>query len=197
MAEPTGVVWRAAERLRAGWAERDGALAVPLADPGAGGSPPASVTLDIGELAKFGIPLPSAERSMVAEEFRMIKRNLIKARTAAETGEHPPSRSIMVTSAGPGEGKTFVALNLALAFAAETDGEALLLDTDTNHTLVEDFFGHRAESGLVEVLEGRRALADVVLRTSVRTLSVLPAGRGGPLAPSSWPASGSRRCSQR
>jgi receptor protein-tyrosine kinase len=184
MAETIGFVWRAAARLRGGRAERRGALAAPPADPGAGGSPPAPMTLDIGELARFGIPLPSTQRSRVAEEFRLIKRNLIRARIAAETGEHrPPSRSIMITSAGPGDGKTFVALNLALAFAAETDGEALLLDADMNHTLVEDYFRYRPESGLVDVLEGRREFAEVVLRTSVPRLSILPAGRGGPHVP--------------
>lgn len=140
--------------------------------------------LDVGVLARCGIPVPAAQRSRTVEEFRLIKRNLLAAwsRNGAD-GDRTARRSILVASARPGEGKTFVALSLALAFAAEVDGEALLVDTDTSHPLVESYFGCSAETGLVDVLEGRRGLADTVVATSHPGLSILPAGRGGPHVP--------------
>jgi len=154
------------------------------AGAGAGVSRRGTTTLDLGQLSELGIPMPSLERSRVVEEFRLIKRNLIRAWSSDESaGDRPAGRSIMVTSARPGEGKTFVALNLALAFAAEADGEALFFDVDTNHPMLESLFGYPAESGLVDVLAGRLELSDVVLATTVPKLSIFPAGRGGSEVP--------------
>jgi protein-tyrosine kinase len=183
-AEPTGLIERAAALLRQQEAGQPGATLAQAPRPAATVSPRPAVTLDIGQLAQHGIPLPSTERSRVVEEFRIIKRNLIGVWSRGHaSGERPAGRSIMVTSARPGEGKTFVALNLALAFAAETDGEAWLVDADSNHPLLESFFGYRPEAGFVDVLDGRLELSGVVVRTSHPKLSIIPAGRGIPQAP--------------
>jgi protein-tyrosine kinase len=184
MAGPTGFIQRTASLLWPRGAGRRRALLPQPSDARAGVSLPGTKTLDLRALAGLGIPMPAMERSRVVEEFRLIKRNLIRAWSPGEAaGDRPASRSIMVTSARPGEGKTFIALNLALAFAAEADGEAWLVDADLTHPLLGSFFGDRAEAGLVDVLAGRLALSDVVLGTSVPKLSVLPAGRGGPEVP--------------
>jgi receptor protein-tyrosine kinase len=93
------------------------------------------------------------------------------------------SRLIMVTSARPGEGKTFSALNLALAFASERDVKALLVDLDTQHSTLPRILGIPRERGLVDVLAGSLELSDVLLDTNIGNLMILPAGRGGPHVP--------------
>jgi receptor protein-tyrosine kinase len=144
----------------------------------------AELTLDRGQLAGFGIAVPSAERSRTAEEFRLIKRNLMAAWPAgARPGGDHPSRVIMVTSSRPGEGKTFVALNLALAFSSEREVKAVLVDVDTHHSALKTILGLHGAAGLVEVLAGTADLGHVLVRTNIENLLVLPAGQGGPHVP--------------
>jgi capsular exopolysaccharide synthesis family protein len=182
MAERLGFIRRAMHLRRQ--AGQRGSGPVQPAAAVAAGVPPRRAPLDIGELVRHGIALPGAKRSRSVEEFRLIKRNLMRGWSTSEaSGDRPAGRSIMITGARPGEGKTFVALNLALAFAAEAGGEALLIDTDTNHPLLEGYFGRLSETGLVDVLEGRHRLFEVVLATGHPKLAILPAGRGGPHVP--------------
>ncbi len=89
----------------------------------------------------------------------------------------------MITSARPGEGKTFTALNLALAFASERSVKALLVDVDTQHSTLPKTLGITADKGIVDVLAGNRELAEVLIQTSIPNLMILPAGRGGPHVP--------------
>jgi receptor protein-tyrosine kinase len=193
MAESIGLIERAAALLR----QREGAelgAAAPLAPPrpldarAAAPEPVAPDTaeliLDRGQLASFGIAVPSAERSRTAEEFRLIKRNLTAAWPAGgRPGNEHASRTIMVTSSRPGEGKTFVALNLALAFSSERDVKALLVDVDTHHSALKTVLGLHGAKGLVEVLAGTLDLGSALIRTNIENLLVLPAGQGGPHVP--------------
>ncbi|MGH7000289.1 MAG: hypothetical protein ACREEA_02140, partial [Stellaceae bacterium] len=80
------------------------------------------VSIDRGSLARCGISVPSAQRSRVVEEFRIVKRQLV-ARYMDEPDDEVANRNrvIMVTSARPREGKTFTAINIALAIATEQD----------------------------------------------------------------------------
>jgi capsular exopolysaccharide synthesis family protein len=89
----------------------------------------------------------------------------------------------MVTSARPGEGKTFISLNLALAFASERDVKALLVDIDTQHSTMQTILGISGEQGIVDVLAGTCELSDVLVRTNIANLMILPSGRGGPHVP--------------
>ncbi len=144
----------------------------------------AELTLDRGQLAGFGITVPSAERSRTAEEFRVIKRNLMAAWPAGgRAGNEHPRRIIMVTSSRPGEGKTFVSLNLAMAFASERDVKALLVDVDTHHSALKTILGLHSAKGLVEVLTGTADLRSALVRTNIQNLLVLPAGQGAPHVP--------------
>ncbi len=89
----------------------------------------------------------------------------------------------MVTSARPGEGKTFSALNLALAFASERDVKALLVDVDTQRAGLPKILGIPGDKGIVDVLGGNLDLSDVLIQTDIENLMILPAGRGGPHVP--------------
>jgi receptor protein-tyrosine kinase len=194
MAESIGLIERAAALLR----QREAAeTAAPLSPPAVAFRPAVAdaadvagpeLILDRGQLASFGVAIPSAERSRTAEEFRIVKRNLMTAWAAGDrAGEGRFNRIIMVTSARPGEGKTFVALNLALAFSSEREVKALLVDADTHigarHSALKTILGIGEAKGIVDILAGSANLEDVLIRTNIENLLLVPAGRGGPHVP--------------
>jgi capsular exopolysaccharide synthesis family protein len=84
-------------------------------------------------------------------------------------------KSILVASAGEGEGKTVVATNLAMALA-QARQRVLLIDADMRCPTVHEMFGHRLEPGLSDVLTGTATIADVLRLTSVPNLTVVSAG---------------------
>ena len=84
----------------------------------------------------------------------------------------------MITSALPGEGKTFTAVNLALSLAAERDLHVLLIDGDVIHPSVKDLFEQTDAKGLIDLLNGSCAnIGDVMHRCEdIPNLSVIFAG---------------------
>jgi len=183
MTQSIGLIERAAALLR----EQEASEPVALVQPS--GEPPVysngrQLVLDRGRLASFGIAIPSSARSRTVEEFRLVKRNLMTTWSQSElAGDRQSSRLIMVTSARPGEGKTFSTLNLALAFASERDVKAILVDADTQHSTLPKILGFPGDKGIVDVLAGTLDLSDVLLQTNLPNLMILPAGRGGPHVP--------------
>lgn len=121
--------------------------------------------------------MATRSRSTMAEEFRHIKRPLLEnARKALKT---PGNRGslLMVTSALPGEGKTFCSINLALSMAIEVDMSVLLVDADVVRCNLMRTLGLPPRRGLLDVLtDPALDLSDVLLRTNVPKLSLLPAG---------------------
>jgi exopolysaccharide/PEP-CTERM locus tyrosine autokinase len=137
------------------------------------------VTIDRAALRQHGIALPSAGRSRIAEEFRIVKRQIVAKFIDEVDGDPEAARNrvIMVTSAKPGEGKTFAAINLALSIASEQDLKVLLIDLDTRHHAMQDMMGIPAGRGLTDLLSNPDVdFADVVLRTNMPNLAVIPAG---------------------
>jgi protein-tyrosine kinase len=134
-----------------------------------------SVTLDLERLQRLGLLVPGETCTPLAQAFRRIKRPLLKN---AQSGAPADRLSlIMVTSAVPGEGKTYCAVNLAMSIAAEIDTSVLLVDADVVHPDAMQRLGVEAKPGLLDVLAGdARELADAVLRSNVPKLSLLPAG---------------------
>ena len=131
-------------------------------------------------MATNGIFLPSAGAGFVPtiEEFRLIKRHVLAnvARTRATDGGK--ANRILVTSARPGDGKTFTAINLALSLASEHDRRVLLVDADAQRQSMRRYLGIDADSGWIDVLSTEGAmLSDALLRTSVPNLSLLPSGK--------------------
>jgi protein-tyrosine kinase len=147
----------------------------PLHTP-ANAEPSVAVTLDLERLERLGHVVPRQGRSTVGEEFRQIKRSLLKNARGKESAANRLSL-IMVTSALPGEGKTFCALNLAMSMAVEIDMSVLLVDADVVRSELMRRLRIRARKGLLDLLtEPGLNLSDVVLRTNVPKLAVLPAG---------------------
>jgi receptor protein-tyrosine kinase len=136
-----------------------------------------SVKIDLDQLELLGYIVPSKARSEIAEQFRQIKRPLLK--NVHLGASNPGSRNalIMVTSALAGEGKTFSAINLAMSIAMEIDTSVLLVDADVVRPSVPGRLGFQAGRGLLDVLQDPSIdVGEVMLRTNVPKLSVLPAG---------------------
>lgn len=134
------------------------------------------VEVDFERLAANGIITPDAPRSQVADQFRVVKRPLLHnaAGKGASTINH--ANLIMITSALPGEGKTFTALNLAMSIAAELDHTVMLVDADVARPSLMRSLGLDEGPGLLDLLDGSAQMHEVLLRTNVDKLTVLPSG---------------------
>lgn len=133
--------------------------------------------IDLERLASLGFLVPDAEKTQIAEEFRVVKRPLITNVQAADAREKHRNL-IMVTSSLPGEGKSFCALNLALSIAMERDITVMLVDADVAKPSVLNNLGVRADAGLMDLLlDNSLQVGDVLLKTNIEKFSILPAGR--------------------
>jgi receptor protein-tyrosine kinase len=136
------------------------------------------VTIDLAKLAKTGVITPDAPRTQLADEFRVIKRPLLANAFGKSAVRVERGNMIMITSAFPGEGKTFTAANLAMSIAMELDSRVLLVDGDVANPALLPLLGLRESNGLMDALVNPGIqLADVLLRTNIERLSVLPAGK--------------------
>ncbi len=120
-------------------------------------------------VSNSGIVMTSSVRSAPAESFRRLKTSLLNR------GEDPP-QIIVVASPGPGEGRSFVALNLALAFAAEKRRDVLLVDADLRKPSIGNWVSPAPTLGFSEVIEGRTELDHAMVDLVNSPLRILPAG---------------------
>ncbi len=140
--------------------------------------PRTGLEIDFNRLQAAGFITPTSPRSQQIECFRVIKRNLLKLAFPPEATSPENNNVIMITSAAPGEGKTFVALNLAMSISIERDLFVLLIDGDSNRRTLGQLLGVQQERGLVDLLaEEGRDVGEIILRTNVPNLSFMPAGR--------------------
>jgi exopolysaccharide/PEP-CTERM locus tyrosine autokinase len=161
------------------------AAPVPLAEA----APPAArqgtrkVDLDLARMRDMGMVTAAGGRTMLLEDFRIIKRPLLQRAFAERSAGDKPGNLIMMTSSLPGEGKTYCAINLAMSIAMELDHTVLLVDADVARPSVLRTLGLPAQRGLMDILlDDKVDMADVMLRTNVDTLSILPAGTSTPRA---------------
>ncbi len=136
--------------------------------------------VNIARLKLAGALTPDAGRSKIAEEYRLIKRPLLtNAFGHGGSAPVPNGNLIMVTSSIPGEGKSFTAINLAISMATELESTVLLVDADVAKSSVIRYLGLEADRGLLDVLRDPSVqLADVLIKTDIAKLTVLPSGRG-------------------
>lgn len=109
--------------------------------------------------------------SFEAEQFKILRTNLL----FPSSGKSP--RSIMVTSAVPGEGKSFVAANLAISIAQSIQEYVLLIDCDIRRPCVHKRFGFGDIPGLSDHLTNGASISSLILKTQVKKLSIIPGGR--------------------
>ncbi|MDD5390750.1 MAG: XrtA-associated tyrosine autokinase [Gallionellaceae bacterium] len=134
--------------------------------------------VDIGRLKEMGLVTPDSGRSKIAEEYRLIKRPLLANAFGHGGVERVRNGNlIMVTSSLPGEGKTFTAISLAISMATELEHTVLLIDADVSKSSVMKNLGLKAKRGLIDVLQNPDLpLSDVLIKTNIAKLTVLPAG---------------------
>jgi protein-tyrosine kinase len=109
-------------------------------------------------------------QSSEAEQFKILRTNIL----FPLAGIAP--RSILVTSAAPGEGKTFTAANLAISIALNINRYVLLIDADMRKPQLHNRFGFGAVLGLSDYLADGRPLQSLLLKTKVDKLTLLAAG---------------------
>jgi polysaccharide biosynthesis transport protein len=160
----------AMEMLRAGFTsprEVEEALGIPVL---------ASVRrMNKKELIKDGknIPVPFYQMHHPLSPFSESLRTLRSSIHMSDV-DHPP-KVIQVTSALPGEGKTTIAVSLALS-AASAGLKVVLVDADLRHPAASRFFKLEQENGLVDLLTGARTADNVLRAYKDLKLSVIPAG---------------------
>ena len=159
-------------------------VAAPAAPAAAGTrANPRMVELDLAKMRDMGMVTAAGGRTTLLEEFRIIKRPLLKRAFGERAEGAMPPNLIMITSSLPGEGKTYCAINLAMSIAMELDHTVLLVDADVARPSVLRTLGLPAQRGLMDILvDDKLDLSDVLLRTNVDTLSILPAGTSTPRA---------------
>ena len=135
------------------------------------------VDINLDAIAGAGLLVPNATRSKMADEYRVIKRPLIANAMGKGVPRVPNGNLIMVTSALPGEGKSFTAINLAISIAMELDNTVMLVDADVARPSVLNMLGLPPASGLLDVVDQDSVdISDVLLRTNIEKLSLLPSG---------------------
>jgi len=133
------------------------------------------VELDSATLAESGVLVPGHRQHELAREFRRAKQLLLQNLHAAP--EVKPKNLVLVTSSLPEEGKTFVALNLALSLAAEMDHCVLLVDCDPATHGLSRMLGIEEHPGIVDKLAaGETNVERCILRTNVEQLHLLASG---------------------
>jgi len=140
------------------------------------------VDLDLAKLAQAGLVTPNAPRSHLADQYRVLKRPLITNALGRGASTLAHGNLIMVTSALPGEGKSFTSINLALSIAAELDHTVMLVDADVARPSILRVLDLPPSLGLLDLLEGKAEMADVLLRTNVDKLTIMPSGTPHPRA---------------
>jgi polysaccharide biosynthesis transport protein len=108
-------------------------------------------------------------RSMVAECCRTIRTNL------AFMSPDKPLRTVLITSPGPSEGKTTMAISLAITMA-QSGRRTLLVDTDLRRPRVHRVFGRTLAKGITPYLANQAELEDGIMPTEVNNLWVMPSG---------------------
>ena len=147
---------------------------------------PARPLITLDQLERAGLLTDQAGRSRVAEELWLVQRQILRtAFTAA--GSIPPGAELsgaypnllMVTSARPGEGKSFTGLNLAASIARQGDHPVLLIDTDVKDHSLTRLLGLVDSPGLLDcVADGSLDPARFDHPTSINQLSILSIGHG-------------------
>jgi protein-tyrosine kinase len=134
--------------------------------------------LPVARLKEQGFLTPEARATATGREFRMIKGPVLEKAYGTETQRVPNGHRIVVTSALPGEGKTFCAINLAISIAVTGSRRVMLIDADVAQPSVAKHLGIEDRMGLIDLLTGRESdPLKIILQSSIPGLAVMPAGR--------------------
>lgn len=155
----------------------------PSVDPGVGSGAESGVAkvtchIDLERLERQGFVTPMTDRRASVKELQLLKRPLLRNAFGQGAAVVEKGNLVMMTSALPGEGKTFLALNLAMSIALERDLTVLLIDSDVLKPALSNLLGLETESGLTDLLlDPNLHVSDVIKSTNIDKLRVIPAGR--------------------
>ena len=139
--------------------------------------------IDLARLQLVGMVTPLGGRGRVIDEYRLIKRPIMRNAVSATASHYKHRNLVMVTSAQPSEGKTFTTISLAMSVVAEEHTKVLLVDLDIVRQDLCRTLGIGSEMGLINLLDDTTpSLSEVIVQTDVPRLAVLPAGADHPLA---------------
>jgi capsular exopolysaccharide synthesis family protein len=113
--------------------------------------------------------LTKSPNAAVADAYRVLRTNVIF--TSAETS----GRTILVTSANPGEGKTTTVANLAAALALN-GAKVLAVDADLRRPTLHQHFGLLKTPGLTDLIVGKAAASQAIQTTRFNGLQLLACG---------------------
>jgi len=141
------------------------------------------IQVDFPALQAARLLPPQQDGLGMRNQFRRLKWPILDQITALRRESQDCAGVVMISSALPGEGKSFVACNLALSMAREESYRIVLIDADIAKAHLSEALGLRDKPGLTEYLSNSQLeLADVLVATSVERLYFLPAGRSIPHA---------------
>jgi len=107
-----------------------------------------------------------------SEQYRKLKSVIVKL---SQIGDF--EKALVVTSSVANEGKTITSLNLAITMAQEFDHTVLLVEADIRKPSAMKYLGLHAERGLTDCVVDGLDISDVIVKTDIGNLSILPAGR--------------------
>jgi protein-tyrosine kinase len=142
-----------------------------------GAAPGQGVTIDQNALRAAGMLPPVHQEHELAQQYRRIKRPLINNALGRGVAQLARGNLIMITSAVPGEGKTFNSLNLALSMRLEEDVTVLLVDGDFVNPRLTQILGLESRVGLLDIVKDPALAAETaIVPTDFPGLAFLPAG---------------------
>ena len=157
-------------------ADPDFGRAIPLPE-GDGGVSNDLLVLNFDELREASIVPPEELAPNLANEFRRIKRPLLKNAFGKGDEKIEKGNLIMLCSALSGEGKTFASMNLAMSVALERERTVLLIDADVAKPHISRTLGLDKRKGLMDLLVDRTLdIGEVLVQTDMPGLRILPAG---------------------
>ena len=124
-----------------------------------------------GKSFSDSVVMLSSPDSADAETFKVLRGQILFPR------DRKVPRSMLVTSTFPAEGKTYVASNLATTLAMSIDEYVLAIDADLRRPRLHRMFGYSKVRGLHDYLVGSARLEELIIKSSIDKLSVLPAGK--------------------
>jgi receptor protein-tyrosine kinase len=135
------------------------------------------LSVDAVSLERAGMVDWSRTRTRISEEFRLVQRQII--RSAFGPGAEPGfSNLLLVTSARPGEGKSFMSTNLSGSIARQGDHHVLLVDADSKRDSICYSLGLAQARGLLDLAANPKLdPSPLIVKTPIERLSILPVGR--------------------
>ena len=131
--------------------------------PTEGAAPERAVSFDLNALRAAGMLPPVHQEHEIAQQYRRIKRPLINNALGRGVAQLASGNVLMITSAVPGEGKTFVSLNLALSMRLEEDITVLLVDGDVVNPRLTQILGLESRPGLLDLVKDPALSAETAI----------------------------------